>query len=70
MVNTKAIKKRMIELGMSNNELAEAVGRTPQHVSGVVNGRKPMTLKMAFDIQEALDIPNSEFDYYFLQGND
>lgn len=65
-MNTKRIKMRMIELGMTNKELASIIGRTPQHVSGVINGKKPLTLKMAFDIQEALSIPNSEFDKYFL----
>lgn len=69
-MNTRKIKMRMAELGMTNKALAEAVGRTPQHMSNVVNGRKPLTLRTALAIQEALAIPDCMFDVYFLSGKD
>lgn len=69
-MNTKKIKMRMVELGMTNKALAEAIGRTPQHTCNVINGKKPLTLQMAFALQDALEIPNIMFDVYFLRDDD
>lgn len=67
-MNTKAVKCRMIDKGLTNAEMADKIGVTPQHFSGVLNGKKPLTLNMANKIQEVLEIPNDDFGHYFLSG--
>ena len=69
-MNTKAIKKKMIEKDLSMTDLAKKVGVTVQHLSGIINGKNGLTLQRANLIQYALDIPNDEFAYYFLEGSE
>lgn len=68
-MNTKAIKKRMIEKDITMKELAKKIGVTYPHLSGIINGKHGLTLQRANLIQYALDIPNEEFAYYFLEGS-
>lgn len=67
-MNTKELKKRMVDYNMTNAELADKIGVTPTHFSGVLNGKRPLTLGLANKIQEALEIPNEDFGHYFLDG--
>lgn len=69
-MNTKAIKKKMIEKDFTLTALAKKVGVTPTHLSGIINGKTSLTLQRANLIQYALDIPNDEFAYYFLEGSE
>ena len=68
MVNTKAIKIRMMEAGYTTAKLAEKVGVTPNYMSSLVSGYRPLTLKTANLIQEALEIPDEKFVFYFMGG--
>ena len=68
MINTKAIKRRMIDYDYTNSELADKIGVSQSYMSGVINGSKPLTLGMAEKLQEALNIYNDDFAYYFLSG--
>lgn len=69
-MNTKEIKKRMIDRDIEMSELAEIVGVSQQHLSDVIRRKKPLTLKMANKLQKALEIPNSDFVLCFLEGDD
>lgn len=68
-MNTKALKMRMIDYDLTVNELADRVGLTPSYMSALINGKKPLTLKVANDIQKVLEIPNERFGHYFLDGS-
>lgn len=69
MINTTEVKKRMLDYGVSNAQLAKAVGVTDTYMSSVVNGKRTLTLCVAEKIQETLEIPNELFGYYFLDGD-
>lgn len=66
-MNTKEVKKRMVDFGYTNNELADRLGVTPAHFSGVLNGKRTLTLGMADKIQQALEIPDEQFAFYFMR---
>lgn len=66
MINTVAVKKRMLEMGLSNNDLAKKIGSHPSHVSNVVNGHNTLTLGMANKLQHALEISDDDFMHYFM----
>lgn len=66
-MNTKEIKKRMVDYGFTNAELADRIGVTPSHFSGVLNGKKALTLGVADKIQQALEIPDELFAFYFMK---
>lgn len=68
MINTKAIKCRMIDFDLTVAELADKVEVSPSYLSGVISSKKTLTLGMAEKLQEALDIDNDSFGYYFLSG--
>lgn len=68
MVNTKALKMRMLDHGVTVNELADMVGIRPAYMSSLINGKRPLTLKVANSIQKALEIHNTDFGFYFLDG--
>lgn len=68
-MNTKELKKRMVDYGLTNNELADRVGVTPQHFSGVLNGKRSLTLEVANKIQKELEIPDEKFAFYFMSGS-
>lgn len=66
MVNTKGIKKLLIDKDMDLSDLAVAIGRTYTTTSMKLNNSRSMTLDEAEKIQEALGIHDEDFAYYFL----
>lgn len=66
MINTKEIKKLLIEKDMTINDLAEYLEKSHSHVRRKVNGRAPMNLWEAEKIQDVLGIENKDFGFYFL----
>ena len=70
MVNTKALKCRIVEKGMLLKDVADGVGVGSAYMSAIVNGRRPVTLDVANRMQKVLDIPNEQFGYYFLDGEE
>lgn len=68
VINTKAIKIRMIEKDISNLDLANAIGKKPVTVRQKISGHRPMFLAEAEVIQEVLDIPDDKFCHYFFSG--
>ncbi|WP_229214873.1 helix-turn-helix domain-containing protein [Dyadobacter bucti] len=51
-----AIKLKMSEKGLKNKDLVEWVG-SKSYVSALLNGKKPLTLKLAKLFHERLGIP-------------
>ena len=66
MVNTIAIKKRMLDLGLTNSELAKLISVNPCYLSTVINGKKSLTLGIAGKLQNALEISDEDFTFYFM----
>ena len=65
MVNTKALKMRMIEKDVDYDFLAKACGRKKSSIRQKITGYRPLTLEEAEVFQQALDISNDDFGYYF-----
>lgn len=65
-MNTKEIKKLMVEHGITNKEMAERLGVTATHFSAVLNGKRAITLGTADKIQKELGIPDEQFAFYFM----
>lgn len=70
MVNTKEIKKRMVDFDLTFAELADRIKMTPTYTSAVLNNKKPLTLNFANKVQEALQISDDDFGHYFLSGEE
>lgn len=66
MVNSNKIKGRIVELGLTQKDLAKALGVALPTVSQKINNVRSMNVKEAFIIAEVLNIPDKEFrDYFF-----
>ena len=50
------VRRRMEQSGMTQKQLAEALGCTQQHISVILNGRVNMTLETISKLEAALDI--------------
>ena len=68
MLNTKALKRKMIDKNLTSMELAYRCGVSPAKMSVVLNNKQAAKLSLIIDIQEILGIDDSEFGYYFLGG--
>ena len=66
MINTKELKKLLIDKDVTMNDLAAYLGKSYSNVRLKINGTLPMNLWEAEKIQEFLDIRNSDFGFYFL----
>ena len=66
MVNTKGIKKLLIDKDMDLSDLAAVIGRSYTTTSMKLNNASSMTLDEAEKIQEALGIHDEDFAYYFM----
>lgn len=66
MINTKAIQERAKQLGISQRDMAEAIGCAQPTVSQKINNKRPMDLGEAEKLQQLLGIENKEFASYFL----
>ena len=65
MINTRKIKGRMAEMGLSQRDVAEAIGVAQSTLNQKINKIRPMDLEEAEKICEKLKIPFSKFDEYF-----
>lgn len=66
MINTKELKKLLIDKELTIIELATYLGKSHQTVRRKLNGRSPMNLWEAEKIQDILEIENRDFGFYFL----
>lgn len=66
MVNTNKIKGRMVELGMTQKDLAKIMRLHQATISQKINNLRCMTLQEAFTLANALRIKDEDFrDYFF-----
>lgn len=65
MINTEALKKRMREMGISQSELASAIGVAASTMYQKLNNIRPVTLNEAEQISKKLLIADRDFGVYF-----
>lgn len=65
MVNTKEIRKLMIEFELSYADLGEQINKSPTTVRQKIYNVRPLSLNEAEVIQMALGIPDELFCFYF-----
>lgn len=65
MINTLKIKSRMVELNLTQKDIAKILKIAPPTVSQKINNIRPMGLKEAEQLAEALQISIQEFPIYF-----
>lgn len=66
MPNAEKLRERMIDLGISQKELAYKLGIAQPTLSLKINGKRPFYLNEAERIALLLEIPDREFkDYFF-----
>ena len=67
MINTNKLKGRIVELGLTQKDIAKALGIVTPTVSQKINNVRGMDVKEAFIIAEVLNIPDEEFREYFFK---
>lgn len=67
MVNTNKIKGRIVELGLTQKDIANALGVALPTVSQKINNIRAMDVKEAFIIADVLNISDEEFREYFFK---
>ena len=70
MVNTTEIRKRMDEQNVTYEDLGKLLNKAPVSVRQKVANVRPIFLEEAEVMQNALNIPDSEFAHYFLHKPD
>jgi len=65
VVNARKISGRMKELGLRQQDIAQALGIAAPTVSQKINGIRPMMLDEAEKIAAVLKIEDAEFGNYF-----
>jgi len=64
--NYSKLLGRIKECGLTQKQLAMAIGKDKSTISGKLNGRYPFTTKEIDDICKVLNISNTEIgDYFF-----
>lgn len=65
MINSQLIKTRMREMGITQKDVADAIGIAAPTVSQKINGIRPMDLDEARTLADLLQIDSGEFGSYF-----
>lgn len=65
MPNTRLIKARMEELGITQAELAQKIGVATPTMCQKINNIRPFSLDEAEKVAEALGIKDKDFGSYF-----
>lgn len=69
MINSNKIKGRIVELGLTQKDLADALGVALPTVSQKINNVRSMDVREAFIIAKVLGIPDKDFREYFFKDN-
>lgn len=69
MVNTMALKCRMVDYDITISEIADICDISVSKMRFILNNDYPMTLDIAEIMQKILDIEDEDFGYYFLGGS-
>lgn len=65
MINSKKIKGRLVELGMTQKDISSCLGISQPTVNQKINNIRPMGLDEAEKIADLLQISSEEFKEYF-----
>lgn len=65
MINSNKIKGRMVEMGITQKDVARTLNIAPPTVSQKINNVRPMDLNEAETLAKMLKIQPSEFGAYF-----
>lgn len=65
MINTRKIKSRMCELGLTQKDVANALHIAQPTVNQKINNIRPMDLQEAEDLSKILKIDSMDFAEYF-----
>lgn len=68
MVNSNKLKGRIVELGLTQKDLAKALGIATTTISQKINNVRSMSLNEAFTIADILKIPDEQFREYFFKN--
>lgn len=69
LINSKKMKGRMVEMGITQKDIAEKLGVAAPTVSQKINNVRPMDLVEAEKIADMLNISDFEFrEYFFYNG--
>lgn len=66
MINTKEIKKLLIDKDLKIRDVAAYIGKSYSNTLLKINGKAPMLLEEAEKIQFLLGISDCDFGFYFL----
>jgi transcriptional regulator with XRE-family HTH domain len=69
MINTKEIKKLLIDKSMTINDIAKYIGKSYSNTNRKLNGITQITLSEAEKIQFLLGITDCDFGFYFFSHN-
>lgn len=65
MVNSRKIKGRLVELGLTQKDVAKKIGVAQPTLNQKINNIRPMDLREAEAIANLLEINPMEFTEYF-----
>lgn len=65
MINTNKLKGRMVELGITQDEMAKELNIAQSTLNLKLNGKRPMQISEAEAISNMLKINAGEFGIYF-----
>lgn len=65
MVNTNKVKARIVELGMTQTDVADFMKMAQPTLSQKINNIRPMDLDEALRLATRLKIPVSDYEDYF-----
>ena len=68
MVNTQALRARMKELDVKNQDVADAIGCAEVTARQKLNNTRAFTLQEAETVQKLLQIQDADFGFYFFDG--
>ena len=69
MINSEMLKNRAKELGVRQQDIADALGLKQSSLNLKLNNRRPMSLEEAEIIAEILGISDDMFASYFFAGS-
>ena len=68
MLNSRLIKQRMAQMGLTQKNLAEMLNLASPTVNQKINNSRPLTLQEAEKIAKILKIEDNLFGEYFFGG--
>ena len=68
MINTNKVKARIVELGLTQADIAKELGVATPTVSQKINNVRGMTVQEAFKIANILKIEDDLFREYFFKN--